>query len=78
MRTPISQRTAKTNTKAYNDYFNANQKVMKQPKKESTRKAPYPIRLADIYKEKLQKKADAKGIKLHKYVVQLLIKHAVK
>jgi hypothetical protein len=77
MRTPISQRTAKTNTKAYNDYFNANQKVMKQAKKEP-RKAPYPIRLADIYKEKLQKKADAKGIKLHKYVVQLLIKHAVK
>ena len=47
-------------------------------KKQPTRKAPYPIRLADIYKEKLQKKADAKGIKLHKYVVQLLIKHAVK
>ena len=50
---------------------------MKQAKKEP-RKAPYPIRLADIYKEKLQKKADAKGIKLHKYVVQILIKHAVK
>lgn len=27
MKTPISQRTAKTNAKAYNDYFNANNKI---------------------------------------------------
>ena len=52
--------------------------IINMKKDKPTRKAPYQIRLADIYKEKLQKKADAKGIKLHKYVVQLLIKHAVK
>jgi hypothetical protein len=46
--------------------------------KTPARKAPYPIRLSDVYKKLLQEKADAKGITLHKYVVQLLIKNAVK
>ena len=42
------------------------------------RQAPTPVRICDLYKDRLQKQADAKGIKLHKHMVETLIKQAKK
>jgi len=40
--------------------------------------SPTPVRLCEYVKERLQKQADNKGIKLHKHLVQTLEKQAKK
>lgn len=71
MRTPISQSTAKTNAKKYNDYFNANYQTYK-PMKPTT---PYTIRISTSLLPKEKSKDEAKELRKRlKIVIEKYLK----
>ena len=39
---------------------------------------PYSIRLPDVVREQLRKKAEQKGVTMYSYILNVLTKHAVK
>jgi hypothetical protein len=61
MKTPISQSTAKTNAKKYNDYFTANEQIYKMKQPPTT---PYTIRVDTEKLQSANSKTDAKRLRL--------------
>lgn len=71
MKTPISQSTAKTNAKKYNDYFNANYQTYK------TMKRSKRIELTENTIKVIAKEAIDKGTCFKLYVEKLIEKEAI-